>query len=615
MPKSRAGRAAYYCVPMLFCLAVHWIALKTWFYSDDFAWLGLRLEVQSPHDLWEALFSPRAQGTIRTISERLYFLSFSSLFGMNALPPRLWTFLTQFANIALLMAITRRITGSALAGFIAPILWSATAALAFPMHWSSAYNEICCAFFMLLAFYLFLRYIETGQTKFWVAQWVVFLLGFGALELNVMYPALAFTYALCCARSFLRRTLPLFIPSVAFTLFHFIYVPMTKDPIYAMHFDVRMLHTFWNHWAFTIAAARPASVGWQPVWLGYVFAIVVTIALLAFVLVRVTRRDLRGVFFLAWFVLVILPVLPLSNHSSEYYPAIPSIGIAMLAAWALASSRFRAIYAVAAIYLMLAISDVHSVDLFFYVRAREMKHLIQGLEATRNDNAGKKILLNGVSNALFESGFWDDPFRLIGIHEIYLTPGSEKSIAPHPEWEGVSRLFISTDSAIAALNKNQAVVYAVSPGGIQNVTSTYKAIITAESLAQHRETVDVGNPIYAERLGPGWYRVEHGLRWMTKSASVQLSGPKTVAEHLSVQGVCPQPLLEKGPLTLTLSADGARLGSATLNKAGTFQLQFPLPADLVGKYAVVITAEVSRTLTPANDPRQLGLLFGIFSIH
>ncbi|MDQ6759896.1 MAG: hypothetical protein M3Z32_08535 [Acidobacteriota bacterium] len=615
MAHSRATRLAYYGVPMLFCVAVHWIALKTWFYGDDFAWLGLRFEIHSPHDLWDVLFGVRAQGTIRTISERLYFLSFSSLFGMNAVPLRMWAFLTQFANITLVIAITRRITGSTMAGFLAPILWTATAPLAIPMHWSSAYNEICCAFFILLAFYSFLRYIETGQTKFRTLQWIAFLLGFGALELNVMYPALAALYALCCARSFLKETLFLLLPAFAFTAFHFLYVPNTHDPAYAMHFDRSILPTFWNYWSFTVAAARSIRADWRPVWLGLAFAIMVSAALLGFAALRARHRDYRGIFMAGWFVLVILPVLPLSQHRSEYYPAIPAIGLAMLGAWALASTNFRAAYGLAALYLILSITDLHSAHAFYYARARAMKHLVRGLERASHDIAGKKVFLNGVDNDLFTSGFWDDPFRLIGIQQIYLTPGSERAIDPHPEWGGISRWVIPLDSTLAALDKNEAVVYAVSFEGIRNITSSYHAMVSAERLLQERDTVDVGNPIYAERLGPGWYKIEQGSRWMGKSASVKLSGPKTAAEQLSVKSFCPEAVVSRGPITLSFSADGNKLGSATLRRPDTFELRFRLPAALVGKDTIVVTAEVSRTLTPPNDPRELGMPFGTFSIR
>jgi hypothetical protein len=102
---------------------------------------------------------------------------------------------------------------------------------------------------------------------------------------------------------------------------------------------------------------------------------------------------------------------------------------------------------------------------------------------------------------------------------------------------------------------------------------------------------------------------------MGKRGVVQLSGPKTAAEHLYVKGFCPKAVLAKGPIKLTISADGTSLGTATLDKAGPFELQFPLPATLVGKYAITITAEVNRTLKPPKDVRELGLPFGVFAIH
>jgi len=67
------------------------------------------------------------------------------------------------------------------------------------MTWSAVYNQVLCGLFLLLAFYFLLRYIETDRALFNLAQWIVFLLGFGALEINVMYPALAASYTLLCA--------------------------------------------------------------------------------------------------------------------------------------------------------------------------------------------------------------------------------------------------------------------------------------------------------------------------------------------------------------------------------------------------------------------------------
>ena len=89
---TRAGRVAYWSLPSLLCLALYWLGLKAWFFQDDFAWLGLYQMVHRPQDLWHVMFSPMAQGTIRPWSERGFFLLFYSLFGVEALPFRIWPF-------------------------------------------------------------------------------------------------------------------------------------------------------------------------------------------------------------------------------------------------------------------------------------------------------------------------------------------------------------------------------------------------------------------------------------------------------------------------------------------------------------------------------------------
>ena len=70
--------------------------------------------------------------------------------------------------------------------------------------------QILCGFCLLLAFHFFLRWIETGRRRYYLLQWAVFLAGFLVMETNVMYPALAASYTVLCARKYFRATLPLF---------------------------------------------------------------------------------------------------------------------------------------------------------------------------------------------------------------------------------------------------------------------------------------------------------------------------------------------------------------------------------------------------------------------
>ena len=157
-------RILYWTLPCLFCLALYWHGLKAWFQMDDFAWLGLHTLVHDWDSFLDAMFRPMAQGTVRPISERLFFLSFWHLFGMEALPYRTLVFLTAFANVILISVIVRRLTASALAGFLAPVLWLTSPSLYEPMTWTSAYNQILCAFFFLLQLHLLIRYTDKQRS-------------------------------------------------------------------------------------------------------------------------------------------------------------------------------------------------------------------------------------------------------------------------------------------------------------------------------------------------------------------------------------------------------------------------------------------------------------------
>jgi hypothetical protein len=75
-----------------------------------------------------------------------------------------------------------------------------------PLAWAAANNQVQVAFFLLLAFYFLLRYVETGDGRYYLYQWIAFLLGFGALEVNIVYPALAAVYVFLFARKYLVRT-------------------------------------------------------------------------------------------------------------------------------------------------------------------------------------------------------------------------------------------------------------------------------------------------------------------------------------------------------------------------------------------------------------------------
>jgi len=605
--------AAYWILPSLFCLILYWHGLGAWFRADDFAWLNLSASVDNWRDLWEAIFSFKAQGTIRPLSERGFFILFDKLFGWNALPFRICVFLTQVANLVLISSITTRLTGSRLAGFLAPIFWTANNTLAVVMAWNSAYNQALCAFFLLLAFHFLLKYIETGEPRYNAWQWATFLVGFGALETNAVYPIIAASYTFLCARKYFRRTLPLFIPSLVFVVVHRLTAPPPDLALYVMHFDAAMLRTLGTYWLWSLGPTRLPMYYVFPALAAAAAAVILTAGLLGLVAWQTARKKFLPLFLLLWFVITLAPVLPLRDHITEYYPFIPTIGLCMLGATAFSirvSLRASAIATVlAAIYLAASIPITHLATKWFYTRSQEARKLVQGVVRARELHPGKAILLDGVNANLFGNAVLDQPFRGLGIQDVYLTPGSESAIGIRPEFGDVADFVLPPDPTLRALNSDKVVVYSVTGERLRNITSSYEQSAPARLARRTPRRVDAGNPLMEHLLGPTWYPRDNTHRWMPGQATVRLGGPRTAAEKLYLTGHCPS-----APIQLRVTADGFPL-SPGMARSSEFTLEFAFPPSLVGKESVELSISVNRTIRPPSDGRELGLAFGIFEVR
>ncbi len=612
------AKVCYWTCPALFCLALYWLGLKAWFQADDFAWLGIHYSVFDVPSFFQAMFAPMAQGTIRPWSERLFFLVLERTYGVDALPFRIVVFLTQFLNLALLAAVTWRVTGSRLAGFFAPVFWTANSALAVSMTWSSSYNQIQCSTFLLTAFYCLLRYIETGRARWNVAQWVVFILGFGSLEINIVYPALAAAYTLFCARKSFLKTLPLFAISILYAVANFTYAPKQKTGVYAMHLDLSIFQTLWDYLTWAPGIIRPSLI---PSTREVLATAVVLLALAAFAIWQLRKRNGLALFFIAWFVAVMAPLLPLRDHKTDYYLIIPCIGLSMLGAWGVSEAwkagwlwRAAAIVPVAA-YLYYSGSQARLVTAWYYHRSVPIRNLFYAVEQAHELHPKDLILLAGVDDELYWSGMNDDPFRLIENAKVYLLPGSEDKIQPHPEIADFRDQILPAEVAGRAIESGTAVVYAVGGPKLINATSAYRS--KAQAWMSHPvKIVDTGLPYLTDLMGPEWYPIEGGFRWMPKRATLRIGGPASAAEKLYLKGYYPKEQFAKGPVRVKVSIYGQVLGEQPLPVTDSdFRLTFDLPATAVGKEWLNVEISVNRAVDDGNAGRELGLAFGVISIR
>jgi hypothetical protein len=617
-PGARLARRlveiAFWTLPPLAAVWFYWLGIRTWFRADDFAWLTHATEFHNFHQFLAAVFMPMAEGTIRPWSDRIFFIALYRVFGLNPLPFHIAIFLTQCANILLLLSIARRIAGSRLAAFAAALFWIANTAQPVLMTWASSYNQPLCALFILGAFYFLLRYLETGARRDWILQWVVFLLGFGALELNVVYPALAALYTLLFARRHFLRTLPLFIPSVAFALIHR-WVSPPASGVYKLHFGRPMLATLLTYWKWTLGPSFLAKLTPLTDLLVATSTLLLSAGLLGAAAWGMWKRDRRPLFFLGWFLLLIAPFLPLSDHITPYYSFLANIGLAMLGGWALAQAWERPQFwrplavGLALLYFAFSVPASARTTRWEFERARRVRQVVLGVQHAHELHPSQAILLDGVDEDLFFILMVDRPFPLVGTSEVYLTPGAEKRIPARPEYGDPADYTIPPGPAWHALMEDQAVVYSVEGERPRNITSAYTNRMPAawESLRPAR--VDVANPAEAYLLGPGWYKIEHDHRWMPRRATVQLPGPPAAGGKLHLAGVA-------GPSATSVSVevDGAKLGEKPISSNQAFDYEFQMPASAIGKPAVEVVIATDHTLRVGADQRELGLAFGTVEI-
>jgi hypothetical protein len=619
---TRISRLLWWLLPLVFLLWIDRYGLKCWFMQDDFAWLGLTREVHRSRSLLNALFAPEAQGTIRPWSERGFFLLFESLFGFDSLPFHVWVFGTMAVNTVMVAWIALRITGSRIAGFIAPVFWGANTALTTVLSWSSAYNEALCALFLLSALILFIRFAETGRLVFWWWQLVVFTLGFGALEVNVVYPALAAAYAVFVVRMAPKRAFvvltPLFVISIAYFLLHRAVVPLPSDGPYAIHVDRRMFTTLATYWKWSLIPR--SSVGGF-LFRARVFFWVATAALAVFSVRELTKRRGLVLFFELWFLISLAPMLPIPNHRDDYYLTIPLIGLSMAGAWGVACAwrsgwwpwRVAALL-LASAYFGVTVPGSFSASHWWLDRSSQVRAMALGAAAAQAAHPDKTVVLDGITTELFDDAIATAVFYPLGLDYIYLTPDAAVRIHSAVDADLPPKLAVDPAVMRNAITHDDVVVYSIVGNHLRNITEAWERSTGARYLLEGEVSegprrVEIGNPLFAYLLGPEWFRLESGIRWMPRRATVRLAGPG-VQDKLVLEGRCPDSQLQGGPLHLSVWVDGTALGSTEIGyPAGDFRRLFVVPPSLAGRDSVKVALSVDHVLHEPGG-RELGLVFG-----
>lgn len=593
-------------------LWLDWNGLRAWFHQDDFAWLALARSVNSPESLWRALLEPAAQGTVRIWSERLFFLVLERLSGLDHRPFHLAVLATQTANLGLLYWLTLRMSRSRMAATAAPLLWAASPALAVPLAWLSAYNQILCAFFALAAFACLLRWLDTGRRAWFAAQAALFVLGFGALEVMVVYPALATAW--CWLE---RRRVPvpvwwLWAPSLLFAAAHMALIPKPSTGVYARHWDGSMALTYRQYWKLALAAEPsqgPPALPWLPRPAAGTAAAAAALAWVAFA----ARRGLvLPVFGLLWFTAALAPVLPLRDHVSDYYLTLPAVGVAWVFASGLAEACRRAkplCAGAAAVTVLLAIQTgtAHRASADWrYGRGREARYLYHALERAAELHRERLLVVSGIDSELFWGAFFDA--RLLFRQRICLDPREAGQIDVPAGFNSIAPAVCQPAEIGAAARRRMLTAYRWEPRErrLRAWTRLYFHRLPRAWLELPPSDLALASADDERWLLHGWHQPEAGGRWMGREAEALLAAPAGAGRRLRVAGLRPANLLER-PIELRVLVEEREIGRVRVERARpSFDVLLPLPEQR-GEGGVRVRLSVDRTDRAPGDVRELGL--------
>jgi hypothetical protein len=282
----------------------------------------------------------------------------------------------------------------------------------------------------------------------------------------------------------------------------------------------------------------------------------------------------------------------------------------MAEAWRSGSRAASGATAIAVLYAFLVVPEAVATTNWNYRITMRVRNLVESVAQAHELYPAKSIMLDGVDTGLFWNGILDRPFRLFGVEQVYLTPGSERRIEAHPDLGNVNDYILPGYLTARALERDELVVYDARGPRLRNITTAYAAMPRETKLPQR---VDAASPLTSNLLGPEWYPSDGDHRWIARRATVRLGGPTAAGQKLYLTGQCPDEQLRNGPLPVAVAVDGSALPPANIHDP-VFELAFALPDSLVGKPEMQISVEVGRTFRPASDPRDLGVVFGVFEV-
>ncbi|OGW41838.1 MAG: hypothetical protein A2132_05675 [Nitrospirae bacterium RBG_16_43_11] len=348
---------------VLFGLVIYFNSLKNDFHYDDRHHITTNAYIRSPGNIPLFFTEPRTFSSLSTRFRHYRPMVLASYAvnhyfgGLNPLGYHLVNLGLHVGSAFILFLIMHAmLEGKLFIPLAAGILFLTTPFNSEVVNYITARSSVMCSFFYLLSFYCWVRFRGQKKSYFYIASILAFLLAMLTKEIAITLPAILFLYDYYFERSLLRKIyqyLPfVLIGTLTGFMARFIFFGSFNEGAGkkledSFHFvtKVKVLATYLYH---TIVPAQLSIQHFIQESLDvYFFLSLIIILLLAVLAVHLLRNpDRTGKvisFFIAWFFIVLLPVVAFSLNTpyQENRGYLSGVGVMAILAAGMAIFKTR----------------------------------------------------------------------------------------------------------------------------------------------------------------------------------------------------------------------------------------------------------------------------------
>lgn len=339
-----------FLINSLLVLFLYRNSFSSYFFQDD--WFTLKISSAKNIGDFLNFFIPRTDVIYyRPLGMQVYFFILQLLFGLKSFPFHATAFITHIANSGLIFLISLFLTKNKIQSVLISILYASSAVHFTPFYWASTYPFILGPGLTFLSFYSFLIYDKAGHNKWLLLSGMAYVSAIFTNEMAIVFPVLAFLYALLFSPKRIKSTFIFFIISLLFLGRLIFFRPPTVGT-YAFAVNRTSFYNLlgFGMWTFNWPEdmkAQMVSLGkFNPVFISEFYSyytrfmtsfgiLFISLFIIPFIytIIKKTKNNTMVkiiIFGSLWYFAGLFPVLFFPNHTFSYYLPISLFGFLIL---------------------------------------------------------------------------------------------------------------------------------------------------------------------------------------------------------------------------------------------------------------------------------------------